>query len=90
MGARGQQGGKLFTFEAGWLEEDDCEKVIKESWELAMLQGDVGVQEALRRVAGVGRGVLTILELECSERFEKASEKIEEGFEALLEVGDFP
>ena len=35
-------------FEARWLEEEQCEEVVKNAWSLAMLSTDTMVAEAIR------------------------------------------
>lgn len=45
-------GKKPFHFEANWLEESQCRKVVEEAWEGAQLGVGSGVYEALKEVSG--------------------------------------
>jgi hypothetical protein len=42
----------IFHFEASWLQEEECEKIVEEAWNTAFEEDDMVVNEV---VAGVGR-----------------------------------
>jgi hypothetical protein len=37
-------------FEARWLEEDQCDEIVQNAWNLALLLGDSLVSEAIKKV----------------------------------------
>jgi hypothetical protein len=43
---------RLFFFEAGWLEEEQCVEVVKEGWDQGMAKGLTRVNRLVGRVAG--------------------------------------
>ena len=45
-------GRKAFFFEAAWLEEENCEEVVREGWELGVAEGLTRVNQLVGRVAG--------------------------------------
>lgn len=52
-GARGKGCGRHnFKFEARWLEEQQCDQLVKEAWGQAMENGGLYVKDGLNRVAG--------------------------------------
>jgi hypothetical protein len=43
---------KCFRFEASWLQEEGCERVVEEAWNQAFEEGAIGVNEGLKKVGG--------------------------------------
>lgn len=58
---RGHREGNSFRFEANWLQEEDCAKVVEESWDL----GDVGWRKFKLKIEG-GGSQSGKLKLKCS------------------------
>ena len=47
-----QKGEYRFRFEASWLQEENCSKVIEEEWANSSAEWVQGVAEKMKRVAG--------------------------------------
>lgn len=41
-----------FSIEAGWLEEEGCEEVVKEVWEQGVAKGLITVDQLIWKVSG--------------------------------------